>query len=99
MGKILRPNYHPPRLTQLYIRLIKVNVLLRRHPVPYICIPIIPIIMSKAPGTPPRSTSPRAGKLRLSVILMIATITGLAVFQGYWIKKLYAEEWADLKRE
>jgi two-component system phosphate regulon sensor histidine kinase PhoR len=38
-------------------------------------------------------------KLRLSALLMVLTILLIAAFQGYWIKKLYGEEWFDLKRE
>ena len=40
-----------------------------------------------------------SGKLRLAALLMIVTIAGVAVFQGYWIRKLYAEEWNTLRRE
>jgi len=38
-------------------------------------------------------------KLRLSALLMILAIIGIAAFQGYWIRKLYSEGWADLKKE
>jgi two-component system phosphate regulon sensor histidine kinase PhoR len=38
-------------------------------------------------------------KLRLSAFLMILAIIGIAAFQGYWIRKLYSEGWADLKKE
>jgi two-component system phosphate regulon sensor histidine kinase PhoR len=38
-------------------------------------------------------------KLRLSAILMIAAIIGVAAFQGYWIGKLYGEGFNNLKRE
>src|SRR5580698_3872108 len=40
-----------------------------------------------------------SGKLRLSAILMIFAIIGIGVFQAYWLKKLFAEEWTDLKKE
>jgi len=40
-----------------------------------------------------------SGKLRLSAILMIFAIIGIGVFQGYWLKKLYAEERAALQKE
>ena len=40
-----------------------------------------------------------SGKLRLSAILMIFAIIGIGVFQGYWLKKLYSEEWAALQKE
>jgi two-component system phosphate regulon sensor histidine kinase PhoR len=45
------------------------------------------------------STPNRPDKLRLSALLMALTIIGIAAFQGYWIKKLYDQEWNDLKRE
>lgn len=35
----------------------------------------------------------------LAALLMIITIVGIAAFQGYWIRKLYVEEWSTLKRE
>ena len=38
-------------------------------------------------------------KPRLSKILMIASIVLIAVFQGYWIAKLYKEERASLQKE
>jgi len=38
-------------------------------------------------------------KLRLSALLMILAIVGVAAFQGYWFKKLYTSEWSDLKKE
>jgi len=40
-----------------------------------------------------------SGKLRLSATLMIFAIIGIGVFQGYWLKKLYTEEWAALQKE
>jgi two-component system, OmpR family, phosphate regulon sensor histidine kinase PhoR len=40
-----------------------------------------------------------SGKLRLSAILMIFAIIGIGVFQTYWLKKLYAEEWEALQKE
>ena len=40
-----------------------------------------------------------SGKLRLSAILMIFAIIGIGVFQGYWLKKLYSEEWTSLQKE
>jgi two-component system phosphate regulon sensor histidine kinase PhoR len=40
-----------------------------------------------------------AGKMRLAALLMVLTIIGVAVFQGYWIRKLYTEEWNGLRRE
>lgn len=40
-----------------------------------------------------------SGKLRLAALLMIVTIAGVAAFQGYWILKLYSEEWNTLRRE
>jgi len=40
-----------------------------------------------------------SGKLRLAALLMVLTIVGVAVFQGYWIRKLYAEEWNTLRKE
>ena len=40
-----------------------------------------------------------SGKLRLALLLMVGTIVGVAVFQGYWILKLYAEEWNGLRKE
>lgn len=45
------------------------------------------------------STPNRPDKLRLSALLMTLTIIGIAAFQGYWIKKLYDQEWNDLKKE
>lgn len=35
----------------------------------------------------------------LAAVLMIITIVGVAAFQGYWLRKLYLEEWSTLKRE
>lgn len=32
-------------------------------------------------------------------MLMVLTIVGVAGFQGYWIRKLYAEEWNTLRKE
>ncbi len=40
-----------------------------------------------------------SGKLRLSAILMIFAIIGIGVFQAYWLKKLYMEEWKTLEKE
>ena len=40
-----------------------------------------------------------SGKLRVAALLMVLTIVGVAVFQGYWIRKLYAEEWTTLRKE
>lgn len=40
-----------------------------------------------------------SGKLRLAALLIIVTIAGVAAFQGYWILKLYSEEWNTLRRE
>jgi two-component system phosphate regulon sensor histidine kinase PhoR len=37
--------------------------------------------------------------LMLAGLLMVITIIGVAAFQGYWIRKLYAEEWNTLKKE
>ena len=37
--------------------------------------------------------------LMLAAVLMVATIIGVAAFQGYWIRKLYVEEWTTLKKE
>jgi two-component system phosphate regulon sensor histidine kinase PhoR len=37
--------------------------------------------------------------LMLAAVLMIITIVGVAAFQGYWLRKLYLEEWSTLKRE
>jgi two-component system phosphate regulon sensor histidine kinase PhoR len=45
------------------------------------------------------SSSRRPEKLRLSAILMVLAIIGVAVFQGYWINKLYNEEWNNLEKE
>ncbi|HXB07021.1 MAG TPA: HAMP domain-containing sensor histidine kinase [Puia sp.] len=41
----------------------------------------------------------RSEMLMLAGVLMIITIVGVAAFQGYWIRKLYAEEWNSLKKE
>ncbi|WP_188932812.1 sensor histidine kinase [Puia dinghuensis] len=41
----------------------------------------------------------RSGKLKLSAFLMIMTIVLVAAFQGYWLRKLYTEEWNTLKKE
>jgi two-component system phosphate regulon sensor histidine kinase PhoR len=41
----------------------------------------------------------RSEMLMLAAFLMIATIVCVAVFQGYWIRKLYREEWTSLRRE
>ena len=41
----------------------------------------------------------RSEMLMLAAVLMIVTIVGVAAFQGYWIRKLYAEEWSTLKKE
>jgi signal transduction histidine kinase len=38
-------------------------------------------------------------KQQLSRILMIATIVLLAAFEGYWLNKLYHDEYANLKKE
>ena len=38
-------------------------------------------------------------KLQLSRVLMMATILLLAVFEGYWLNKLYHDEYRNLKRE
>lgn len=40
-----------------------------------------------------------SGKLKLAAFLMTITIVLVAAFQGYWLRKLYVEEWNDLKRE
>jgi two-component system, OmpR family, phosphate regulon sensor histidine kinase PhoR len=45
------------------------------------------------------SSSQRPEKLRLSAILMVLAIIGIAAFQGYWIHKLYKEEWTNLRKE
>jgi two-component system phosphate regulon sensor histidine kinase PhoR len=37
--------------------------------------------------------------LMLAGLLMVMTIIGVAAFQGYWIRKLYVEEWNTLKKE
>jgi two-component system phosphate regulon sensor histidine kinase PhoR len=37
--------------------------------------------------------------MMLAAVLMIMTIIGVGAFQGYWIRKLYVEEWSTLKRE
>jgi two-component system phosphate regulon sensor histidine kinase PhoR len=37
--------------------------------------------------------------LMLAGLLMVMTIVGVAAFQGYWIRKLYVEEWNTLKKE
>lgn len=38
-------------------------------------------------------------KPQLSRVLMIATIVLLAAFEGYWLNKLYHDEYANLKKE
>ncbi len=35
----------------------------------------------------------------LAAVLMVMTIVGVAAFQGYWMRKLYVEEWSTLKKE
>jgi two-component system, OmpR family, phosphate regulon sensor histidine kinase PhoR len=37
--------------------------------------------------------------IRLSAPLMILAIVGIASFQVYWMRKLYAQEWAELRKE
>lgn len=41
----------------------------------------------------------KSARLRLSALLMILAIIGIAAFQGYWIRKLYSEGWVELKKE
>lgn len=38
-------------------------------------------------------------KLQLSFLLMIATVVLLAAFEGYWLQKLYKDEYAGLRKE
>lgn len=38
-------------------------------------------------------------KLQLSLALMIITVLLLAAFEGYWLRKLYKDEYAGLKKE
>lgn len=38
-------------------------------------------------------------KLQLSLLLMIATVLLLAAFEGYWLHKLYKDEYAGLRKE
>jgi two-component system phosphate regulon sensor histidine kinase PhoR len=37
--------------------------------------------------------------IRLSAPLMIVAVVGIAGFQAYWMRNLYAQEWAELRRE
>ncbi|MBS1604220.1 MAG: GHKL domain-containing protein [Bacteroidetes bacterium] len=46
-----------------------------------------------------RSFIPGSRRLRVSATLMMLAIIGMSVFQVYWFKKLYGEEWAQLKKE
>src|SRR4051794_18702549 len=46
-----------------------------------------------------KTTIQLSRRSRLSVILMLFAIIGIAVFQGYWFKNLYSLEWNELKRE
>lgn len=38
-------------------------------------------------------------KLQLSLLLMMATVLLLAAFEGYWLHKLYKDEYAGLRKE
>ncbi|TDO26488.1 sensor histidine kinase [Sediminibacterium goheungense] len=38
-------------------------------------------------------------KLQLSLLLMMATVLMLAAFEGYWLHKLYKDEYAGLRKE
>lgn len=38
-------------------------------------------------------------KLQLSFLLMVATVVLLAAFEGYWLQKLYKDEYAGLRKE
>ena len=38
-------------------------------------------------------------KVQLTLLLMIATILLLAAFEGYWLRKLYKDEYAGLRKE
>ena len=38
-------------------------------------------------------------KLKISRLMMIVTILLVAGFQGYWITRLYNDEWHNLQRE
>ncbi len=38
-------------------------------------------------------------KIQLTLLLMIATILLLAAFEGYWLRKLYKDEYAGLRKE
>ena len=46
-----------------------------------------------------RSIIPDSRRLRTSAALMMFAIIGIAIFQAYWFKKLYSEEWTELKKE
>ncbi|WP_431211544.1 hypothetical protein ACQ86N_37855 [Puia sp. P3] len=45
------------------------------------------------------SIIPDSRRLRTSAALMMLAIIGMTVFQVYWFRKLYNEEWAELKKE
>lgn len=38
-------------------------------------------------------------KLQLPLLLMVATVVLLAAFEGYWLQKLYKDEYAGLRKE
>jgi two-component system phosphate regulon sensor histidine kinase PhoR len=46
-----------------------------------------------------RSFIPDSRRLRVSATLMMLAIIGMTIFQVYWFKKLYGEEWTELKKE
>lgn len=46
-----------------------------------------------------QSLIPDSRRLRTSAALMVLAIVGIAIFQAYWFKQLYGEEWTALKKE
>jgi len=46
-----------------------------------------------------QSFIPGSRRLRVSATLMMLAIIGMTIFQVYWFKKLYGEEWTELKKE